>query len=278
MLSLSDITVQIGGSTLIHQVDLTVQPGTLTAVVGPNGAGKTTLLRVASGELTPSTGTVSMDDQPLAACSNREVARRRAVLAQQSHLRFAFPVLQVVLMGRTPHLNGAETARDWQIAESALAAVGLADFAERSFPTLSGGEQQRVQLARALAQIWTPPPSGNRYLLLDEPTASLDLAHQHRVLTTAAQRAQDGVGVLAILHDLNLAAQYADQVVMLRDGQVYESGAPAEVLTPSAVQSVFGCPVCVIDHPTQGCPLIVAERDMRAAPDHTASPHTFASH
>jgi iron complex transport system ATP-binding protein len=278
MLTLSNITVQIGGATLIHQVDLTVEPGTLTAVVGPNGAGKTTALRVASGELAPSSGTVLMDGTSLAARSNREVARRRAVLAQQSHLRFAFPVLQVVLMGRTPHLNGAETARDWQIAESALAAVGLVDFAERSFPTLSGGEQQRVQLARALAQIWTPPSSGNRYLLLDEPTASLDLAHQHRVLTTAAQRAQDGVGVLAILHDLNLAAQYADQVVMLRDGQVYESGAPAEVLTPSAVQSVFGCPVCVIDHPTQGCPLIVAERDMSTAPDHAASPHTFASH
>ncbi|MGM0705719.1 MAG: heme ABC transporter ATP-binding protein [Bacteroidota bacterium] len=278
MLSLSDITMQIGGSTLIHQVALTVEPGTLTAVVGPNGAGKTTALRVASGELAPSSGTVSMDDQPLASRSNREVARRRAVLAQQSHLRFAFPVLQVVLMGRTPHLNGAETARDWQIAESALAAVGLADFAERAFPTLSGGEQQRVQLARALAQIWTLPPSGNRYLLLDEPTASLDLAHQHRVLTTAAQRAQDGVGVLAILHDLNLAAQYADQVVMLRNGRVAAHGTPADVLTPRAVQSVFGCPVCVIEHPTQGCPLIVAERDMNAAPNHTPSPHTFASH
>lgn len=278
MLSLYDITVQIGTSTLVQHVSLTVQPGTITAVVGPNGAGKTTVLRVASGELAPTAGTVAMDGKPLAARSNRDTARRRAVLAQQSHLRFAFPVLQVVLMGRTPHLSGAETARDWQIAESALAAVGLADVAERDFPTLSGGEQQRVQLARALAQIWTPPPSGHRYLLLDEPTASLDLAHQHRVLTTAAQYAQDGVGVLAILHDLNLAAQYADQVVMLRDGRVAAHGPPAEVLTPAAVQSVFGCPVCVIDHPTQGCPLIVAERGAGAASAMTGATPALASH
>jgi len=149
MLSLSDITVQMGTSTLIHQVDLTVQPGTLTAVVGPNGAGKTTALRVASGELTPQSGIVSMDGELLVECSNRDTARRRAVLAQQSHLRFAFPVLQVVLMGRTPHLNGAETARDWQIAESALAAVGLVDFAERSFPTLSAPRAHYCGAARA---------------------------------------------------------------------------------------------------------------------------------
>ena len=278
MLTLSDITVQIGGATLIHQVDLAVQPGTVTAVVGPNGAGKTTALRVASGELTPSAGTVSMDDRPLHSWSNRDVARRRAVLAQQSQLRFAFPVLQVVLMGRTPHLNGGETARDWQIAEAALDAVGLSDFAERDFPTLSGGEQQRVQLARALAQIWTPPASGDRYLLLDEPTASLDLAHQHRTLATAARCAHDGVGVLAILHDLNLAAQYADRIVMMRNGRVQTSGAPDEVLTPATVQSVFGCAVCVIDHPTQGCPLVVAERSMDTASDPAAPAHTFASH
>lgn len=274
MLSLSDVTVQIGTATLVHRACAAIAPGTVTAVVGPNGAGKTTLLRVASGELSPEAGTVQIDGVPLAQLDRRAVAQRRAVMAQQAHLRFAFPVLQVVLMGRTPHLNGAETARDWAIAEAALDAVGLSGFADRAFPTLSGGEQQRVQLARALAQIWTPPPSGRRYLLLDEPTASLDLAHQHQVLAIAAQYAQQGVGVLAILHDLNLAAQYADQVVMMRNGRVCVQGAPEDALTPAAVQSVFGCAVCVIDHPTQGCPLIVAER---STGDAAAVPHSPAA-
>lgn len=260
MITLHDITVRIGDATLVHNAALEIAPGRFTAVVGPNGAGKTTLLRVATGELDPSTGTVSMDGRPLGAWAPREQARRRATLPQQSHLRFAFPVLEVVLMGRTPHLRGVESARDWSIAEAALDAVGLSDLSDRRFPTLSGGEQQRVHLARALAQIWTPPDDGNRYLLLDEPTASLDLAHQHQVLSIAAQRARDGVGVLAVLHDLNLAAQYANHVVMLRDGTVWADGPPHDVFTPEGIQSVFGCPVQVLDHPVQACPLIVSDR------------------
>ena len=167
MIQLTDITVQIGDATLVEGVSAGIRPGQLTAVVGPNGAGKTTLLRVASGELAPSAGTVQMDGQALDALPPRDQARRRAVLPQQSHLPFAFSVLEVVLMGRTPHLQGAESTRDWQIAEAALETVGMSAFATRAFPTLSGGEQQRVHLARALAQIWTPPATGERYLLLD---------------------------------------------------------------------------------------------------------------
>ena len=264
MIALRDITVQIGDATLVANVSATVRPGQLTAVVGPNGAGKTTLLRVATGELDPSAGTVAMDDEPLGALSEREQARRRAVLPQQSQLHFAFSVLQVVIMGRTPHLQGAESVRDWEIAHAALQTVGMADFAARDFPTLSGGEQQRVHLARALAQIWTPPDAGHRYLLLDEPTASLDLAHQHQVLQTAAGLAAEGAGVLAILHDLNLAAQYADRVVMLREGRLHAQGPPGDVLSAEGIETVFGCPVRVIAHPTQPCPLIVPEAATRA--------------
>ena len=141
----------------------------------------------------------------------------------------------------------------------------LGALPERDFPTLSGGEQQRVHLARALAQIWTPPDAGHRYLLLDEPTASLDLAHQHQVLQTAAGLVADGVGVLAILHDLNLAAQYADHVVMLRRGTLHAKGPPGDVLTPAGVEDVFGCPVRVIAHPTQPCPLIVPDAATHAS-------------
>ncbi|NBC18781.1 MAG: heme ABC transporter ATP-binding protein [Bacteroidetes bacterium] len=263
MIELHNITVQIGDATLVEDVSATIRPGRLTAIVGPNGAGKTTLLRVASGELRPSGGTVHLDEQPLTALPPREQARRRAVLPQQSQLHFAFSVLEVVLMGRTPHLQGAETQRDWQIAEAALETVGMADFAGRTFPTLSGGEQQRVHLARALAQIWTPPPRGHRYLLLDEPTASLDLAHQHQVLERAATLATEGVGVLAILHDLNLAAQYADHVIVLRQGRLHAQGPPEAVFTPDCIHDVFGWPVCILDHPTHSCPLIVSELGAR---------------
>jgi iron complex transport system ATP-binding protein len=271
MIALRDITVRMGDATLVTDVSATMRPGRLTAVVGPNGAGKTTLLRVATGELAPTAGTVEMDGRPLEALPEREQARRRAVLPQQSQLHFAFSALEVVLMGRTPHLRGAESARDWEIAHAALRTVGMDDFADRDVPTLSGGEQQRVHLARALAQIWTPPEAGHRYLLLDEPTASLDLAHQHQVLRTAAGLAADGVGVLAILHDLNLAAQYADHVVMLRRGAVHGQGPPGDVLTPAAIADVFGCPVRVLTHPTQSCPLIVADAAARA-PTPAAAP------
>lgn len=268
MLRLDNVTVRIGDATLIADVSAAVAPGTLTAVVGPNGAGKTTLLRVASGELRPSAGTVRLDERPLSSVPEAEQARRRAVLPQASRLHFSFSARAVVLMGRTPHTTGGETDADWQIADAALDAVGMTDYADRDLPTLSGGEQQRVHLARALAQIWTPPADGHRYLLLDEPTASLDLAHQQRVLRTARAFAEGGVGVLAILHDLNLAAQWADRVVVMDEGQVHAKGTPEAVLTPSCIHDVFGWPVCVLSHPTRACPLIV--------PDHIDAGHTDA--
>lgn len=258
MIELRNVTYRVGAKALVDSVDLRLRPGRVTVVVGANGAGKTTLLRLASGELAPTAGAVQMDGRPLAALSAREQARRRAVLAQQSHLRFAFSVLEVVLMGRSPHVRRTEAASDWQIAQAALEAVAMEDFAARSYPTLSGGEQQRVHLARALAQIWTPPPDGgHRYLLLDEPTASLDLRHQHGVLAAARRFAGEGAGVLAVLHDLNLAAQYADHLVVLTGGRVLAQGAPADVLTPAVIQAAFGMRVLVQPHPCHACPLVI---------------------
>jgi iron complex transport system ATP-binding protein len=258
MLDVRNITIRIDGATLLREVSASVRPGAVTVVVGPNGAGKSTLLRAASGEYTPAEGTVELEGTPLHHWRARDVAQRRAVLPQQSSLSFPFAVLDVVLMGRMPHAGGSAEPRDGQIAWAALEAVQVTHLAERLYPTLSGGEQQRVHMARAMAQIWEPPPGeGDRYLLLDEPTASLDLAHQHRLLELARGLAQEGTGVLIVLHDLNLAAQYADEVVLLHQGTVRAAGPPEHVLTPALIEATFEIPVVVTQHPCAACPLIV---------------------
>lgn len=258
MLEARNLGVRMGGNMLVDGVSLTVEPGQVLAVVGPNGAGKSTLLRTLSGEIAPDQGAVFFNERPLTEWKAREQAQMRAVLPQSSTLSFAFRVLDVVLMGRTPHIHGAESHHDIQIARDALTTVEMADFAARSYTTLSGGEQQRVHLARVLAQIWEESPLGPRYLLLDEPTTSLDLAHQHRTLQIARRSAGQGVGVLAVLHDLNLAARYADQVLVMREGRSLISGSPHAVFTPETIEAAFDTPVLVIPHPRFDCPLIVA--------------------
>jgi iron complex transport system ATP-binding protein len=187
-----------------------------------------------------------------------EQAKRRAVLPQDSPLSFPYSAFEVALMGRNPHHRGAEGPRDYEIARAALEAAGALDLADRLYPSLSGGEKQRVQLARVMAQVWEAPPSGHRYLLLDEPTSSLDLAHQHSTLRLAKRFTQGGAGVLAVLHDLNLAAQYADRILVLSAGHAVALGSPLEVLTPELVALAFHTPVLVTPHPCLDCPLIVA--------------------
>jgi len=274
MINVRDVTVQIGEAVLLEDVTTSVRPGRVTVVVGPNGAGKTTLLRTVSGTQALSSGSVRMDDRALTAFTAHEQALRRAVLPQKVSLPFSFSVIDVVLMGRTPHVRGAtESETDIEIAFAALDRVAMTDFADRDYATLSGGEQQRVHLARALAQVWDPPDNGHRYLLLDEPTASLDLAHQHGVLSIATALAVEGAGVLAVLHDLNLAAQYADHVVVLREGTIAAQGRPDDVLTPSLIRDVFDVSVLVQPHPCHDCPLVVpyAGTDIPKVPEHRAA-------
>lgn len=257
MIETTNLTFQIGRHSLLQEITFGVNPGEMVAVVGPNGAGKSTLLRLIAGELSPTRGEITLMSKPLSQWSRQAYARRRAVLPQHVHLAFGFSVFEVVLMGRTPHNNGRETRHDWEIASQALEKVGLGHLAGRSYPTLSGGEQQRVQMARVLAQIWERPAYGDRYLLLDEPTNSLDLTYQHSILQLARQFADEGTAVLAILHDLNLAAQYADRVFMLKNGRMQCIGAPMEVITADRVRQVFGLPVEVMPHPRQAFPLIL---------------------
>jgi iron complex transport system ATP-binding protein len=188
----------------------------------------------------------------------RERARTRAVLPQSAALAFGFTGLETVLMGRYPHSLGAARAHDLEIARTALARLDAAHLETRFVTTLSGGELARVQLARVAAQIWPEAPGAPRYLLLDEPIASLDPAHQHLALRTARSFAHaHGCGVLAVLHDINLAAQYADRVVLLRQGRVLAEGAPAPVLTPAALRECFNVEATIVAQPRSDRPLVV---------------------
>lgn len=234
-----NISVYQGSVALLQAVSVQLVPQKILAVMGANGAGKSTLLKTLCGERLATQGQIFLNGQALHTRSLREQARVRAVLSQHTSLQFSFSVLDVVLMGRSPHPT--HSVRDREIAYAALETVTAGHLAQRDYLTLSGGEQQRVQLARVFAQIWeTATPTEPRYLLLDEPTANLDLAQQHAIFRILRQFAQQQVGILVIVHDVNLAIRYADDVLCLKNGQVYAQGTPKQVLTPTVLDGVFG--------------------------------------
>jgi len=247
MIDVCDVTVTDGCRRLVAGVSFQVGLGEVVGVVGPNGAGKSTLLGAVAGYRS-CLGRVSLGGRPLHAWDRVELARRRSALLQSTTLSFGFSASEGVLLGRTPHRGGGRSLSDYEIAQAALEEVGALHLAARAFQKLSGGEQQRVQLARALAQIWED--GDTRYLLLDEPTAALDIRHQHRVLATARGFAKRGAAVLVVLHDLNLAARYTDRVLVLRDGEASAYGPPEETLGREVVSDVFGVEVRVVRDPT----------------------------
>jgi iron complex transport system ATP-binding protein len=258
MLALDHARLVRGPRTILADAHLVVRPGEVLALLGPNGAGKSTLLKALTGELKPASGRVLLDGKDLATWPAAELARRRAVLPKHNHLAFGFSVADVVALGRSAHIDHAVRGDDNQAVAAALAAVGLSGFMQRDYRKLSGGEQQRVHLARALAQIWSEDPSGEpRYLLLDEPVSNLDPAYQQTVLRTARAMAGRGCGVVISLHDLNLAAAYADRVLLIAKGRFLADGRPAEVLTPQRVEEVYGLPMLALIHPETGAPVLL---------------------
>ena len=254
---------------VVAQLTLELSPNMFTGIIGPNGSGKSSLIRALSRTLKPSSGDILLDGQNLyAALSARASAQAVGVVPQDTSVSLDFSVREIVRMGRAPHLPvrpfAAETAEDERIVTTALRDARVEDLAERAVTTLSGGERQRVLLARALAQ----QPG---ILLLDEPTASLDLRHQAEVLTLAQSFAHSGSIVAAVLHDVNLAAAYCDKLVLLHQGRVAASGTPSEVLTADNLHAVYGARVWVRPHPLSGRPLVLPlpeqpETDKKARP------------
>lgn len=242
-----DIHVHLGRSHVLQGVSVAAQAGQLTAIVGPNGSGKTTLMRALTGEL-PCRGRVTLDGHDIATLSPEALARRRGVLPQAAALSFPFTVTEVVRIGLEARGERADA-----LVPAALAAVGLPGFSGRLYQELSGGEQQRVQLARVLAQVWQPVDAGGpRWLLLDEPVSSLDIAHQLTVMRLAADYARRGGGVVAVMHDLNLTALFADRVILMQKGQAVAQGTPAAVLTDVTLSHAYGCALRVNAVPQTG--------------------------
>jgi len=254
----SGLTYQTSnGATLVNKVDMDINHGELTCTLGPNGAGKTTLLRLLSGELRPTEGRIELLNTPLAHYSPDQRAKILGILPQSSALAFPYPVLDVVLLGRTPHHRSSSARADRDIAWDCLSVVEADHLGDRPYSTLSGGEKQRVQFARVLAQLHGMDGSAEgKVLLLDEPTSALDLAHQHQVLRIAKAFAERGAAVMAILHDLNLAAQYADRLVMMCKSRVVASGTVEEVLKPGMIHETYGVEAHVQMHPVLKCPLV----------------------
>ncbi|WP_461538747.1 heme ABC transporter ATP-binding protein [Spongorhabdus nitratireducens] len=254
-LEVAGLTVERGGRLLLQDISLSVAPGEMVAVLGPNGAGKSTLFRSITGEMAFQQGLVSLGQQAIDSWSPLDKAHLLGVLPQSSTLNFSFSVEEVVLLGRTPHATS--NAENLEIVTAALKKVDALHLLERNYTALSGGEKQRVHLARVLAQVWEPSARGSRVLLLDEPTSALDPAHQHLTLQVAREFATADTGCMVILHDFNLAARYADRVLVIQNGQLVASGTPDEVMTPDVIHRVFELDVVVMKHPQHGCPLVI---------------------
>ena len=257
MIDVSNLSVRLAGKPVVEDISFTAEAGTLTAICGPNGSGKTTTMKAISGELAYR-GSARMNGTEIAGLKAWQLAEMRGVLPQASSISFPFTVREIVRIGLTSGRNRHPEQAD-RTATEALAAVDLDGFEGRFYQELSGGEQQRVQLARVLCQISEPIIDGRPcWLLLDEPVSSLDISHQLTIMTLARQFCRRGGGVVAVMHDLNLTALFADRMVLLKGGRLQARGSVEDVLTDRHLQDVFGCNLRVNLVPADGAPFVLA--------------------
>lgn len=256
MITARNLTVSLSGKTIVQGVSLQAKAGELTAIVGPNGSGKTTMLKAVAGELS-SKGDITLNGHDIRALEPWQLAIKRAVLPQAATIAFPFTVREIVRLGLTVGPNRHADRIDAITAE-ALRAVDLSGFAGRLYQELSGGEQQRVQLARVLSQIWEPVLDGEPcFLMLDEPVSALDIRHQLTIMQLARRYCENGGGVIAVMHDLNLTAMFADHMVMMKAGRIERAGRPADVMTDDAMEAVFGCRMRINGVPEAGVPFVL---------------------
>jgi iron complex transport system ATP-binding protein len=253
MITARGVRAEQEGRVILEGVDLEIRDGEVLVLVGPNGAGKSTLLSILSGEHRPAAGEVAVDGRPIGEYDAEELARARAVFTQENAVSFPFRVAEVVAMGRAPWARTVQSRSDVRIVAESLAAADVADLASRRMTHLSGGEKARVALARVLAQ-------RANTVLLDEPTAALDLRHEEEVMGLARVMASEGRAVCVVLHDLALAAAYADRMALIAHGRVIAVGSPREVLTEALVSDAYGLAVRILD--VDGVPTVVPRRSL----------------
>jgi iron complex transport system ATP-binding protein len=268
MYEASGLWFSVRDKIILQDVSLTIQPGEFTAVVGPNGAGKSTLLKALAFEYTSFRGEVNINGKSAKSYSAKSLSLIRAVLPQSSNVQFAFTGSQIVNLGR--HAHRSTKTESQKIVDEVMELTATREFKDRSYMTLSGGEKQRVQMARVLAQVWeeTLYP---RYILLDEPTSSMDIAQQQQLFSLAKLACSRNIGVMAIVHDLNQAVQFADKLYFLRGGKITASGEAKNVFTKSNIEETFCCRVNVYHDPCNNCPYIIPERA-------EAVPVSFSNH
>ncbi len=251
----TDISLSLQGKMILKAIDFDSAPGQLTAIVGPNGSGKTSLLRVMTGE-EQGGGRTMLNGVDVTRTNAPRLAQMRGVLPQSNRVAFPFKAIEVVRIGHHAGIYAEQS----DIPERALQAVGLAGFGPRFYQELSGGEQQRVQLARVLAQVWQPRHNGQpSWLFLDEPVASLDIGHQLAIMTLAKDFSTRGGGVVVVMHDLNLTAMFADQVVLMQAGEIIARGAPNKVLTDDTLSQAYNCLIRTNTRPSAEVPFVLPQ-------------------
>ncbi|HET6995853.1 MAG TPA: heme ABC transporter ATP-binding protein [Chitinophagaceae bacterium] len=255
MLKTEGISYSIGNKQILNDINISFQPGEFTMILGPNGSGKSSFLKIFSGEIHQYRGAVYYNGIAITNFRKEELARRRSVLSQHADLGFPLSVAEVIMMGRYPHFTFSPNKKDISICEDVIEQMDLLDFRERNYLTLSGGEKQRVQFARILAQIWEKPAEGDRYLFLDEPLNSLDLNYQQSFLKIATAFSKAGTVLVAIMHDINLALKYATRILFMKEGSVVYETDPTRV-TGAMIKNIFNVDATIIQ-PANDLPPVV---------------------
>ena len=257
MLKTTGIYYSIGKKLILSDINIEFHPGEFNMILGPNGSGKSSFLKIFSGEVNHFEGTVLYANRKIRDIKKEELAKIRAVMSQQPELNFPLMVDEVVMMGRYPHFSFNPNKKDVAICDEVMERMNLQAFRDRNYLTLSGGEKQRVQYARVLAQIWEKPANGCRYLFLDEPLTSLDINYQQEFLQIAREFTRNDTVLIAVMHDINLAIQFADKLFFLKEGELVAQGKPIDILSEALIEKVFDVQTAIINNPVTNSPLVV---------------------
>ncbi len=257
MISAEQIKYSVGTKNILNNISVKFLPGTCNLIIGPNGSGKSTLIKLLSGEINNFDGQLSYNGSDIKNLTKLALAASRAVLSQQTELSFPMTVEEVVLLGRNPHFEFNPSKKDIEIVKEVMALLDLNSFTHRNYQTLSGGEKQRVHYARVLAQIWEAPKGEQRYLFLDEPLNNLDIYYQQIFLSIAVSLLNDTTTLIGVVHDINIALRYADQLFFLKEGALIKNGAPEKIVDAILIKEVFNIDTQLMLHPSTGKPVVL---------------------